>query len=200
LIQITIALVDGATMEAMSYIRASMHELSLAGLAKLLGVRPSALHRLEGAGLLVPVGVDAEGEPRYSDGAYARLRLYLDLMEAGATTGELRVAASVDDGQTTAARVAGALIGVLDPILQRLQGKIDRLRALRADLIAARESLLRCHSCHRTVAELSCRDCRAMPQPLPRVVDKLFCPTDGPPRANGAAPEMDGEVRADGEE
>jgi uncharacterized protein (DUF2249 family)/DNA-binding transcriptional MerR regulator len=157
---------------------ASLHELTLGGLAKLLGISPMVLYRLERAGLLRPDRVDADGERRYSDRQYGRLRLYLGLIEAGATMAELRTASRMHDGGPTASRVASRLIAVFDALLRRLQTRIDRLRSVRADLISAREALMRCHACHRPVAALACRTCRAMPDPLPRSVDTFFCPED----------------------
>ena len=91
---------------------------------------------------------------------------------------ELRRAAHLHDGEPNASDASKHLVELLGIVLARQQERLDRQRVLRADLISAREALLRCHACHRPVKTLACRTCAAMPLRLPRVVDELFCPED----------------------
>jgi DNA-binding transcriptional MerR regulator len=155
------------------------HLLTIGQLAELLRVRVPVVWRLVHAGLLRPVAQGPGGEPLYTDADYGRLRLFVDLVDMGATATELRALATAAEEHETAADTAAALRGLLDELLARVQDRLDRLRALRADLAQARDALHRCRHCFRTTEDLNCRGCRAMPKPLPRVVDRFFCPPAG---------------------
>ncbi len=157
----------------------SLHYLRLAELAELLDVPAAALYRLRRAGLLHRHMIGADHKGRYCDADYSRIRLYLDLLDAGSTMGELRALAQLHDNAPTAAHAALELVTAIDDLLVRVQARLERLRALRADLVASREALFRCHSCHHPVASLSCRSCAAMPARTPRVLDQVFFPTIG---------------------
>jgi DNA-binding transcriptional MerR regulator len=156
----------------------SVHLVTLGQLARLLRVAPPVVYRFERAGLLRCAGFGSDGKARYHDSVYPRLRLYLDLLEAGATMAELHAATDIHEGEATAAVASQRLVELLGVVLARQQQLIERQKSLRADLIASREALLRCGSCHRPVNRLACRTCATMPARLPRAVNELFCPED----------------------
>jgi len=151
------------------------HLMTLPELAKLLGVPAASLWRLVRSGLLTAVKNGGD-EPLYSDGEYQRLRLTLDLLDGGVGMAELRALAEARATERLASRTAKSIAAVIEDILGPLTARIERLRALRDDLIRARESLYRCRSCHKELDELSCRTCAAMNQDLPRVIDEFFMP------------------------
>lgn len=182
------------------------HLLTIGQLADLLRVPVTMLARLARAGLVLSAARDADGTALYHDREYARLRLIADLVDAGATTSELAELDAVtgvqDDGEGNekdAAATAAELGALVERILVRLQERLERLRHLRADLAATRDALMRCRHCHRTTEELGCRTCRALPKPMPRMIDRFFCPA-GDEGGGAVRVAKDGEGDGDGAE
>lgn len=154
---------------------AKFHLVTLPDLAALLRAPTSALWRLRRAGLLeAETTADDSDEPLYTDAGFPRLRLLLDLLEGGASVTDLRAMATAWDEARLGSRTSKALIGLLEGVLCRVTERIERLKALREDLIRARDALHRCRSCHRTYEALPCAGCSALPRPLPRAVEHFF--------------------------
>lgn len=154
---------------------AQPHLLTLAELATLLDVPASAVSRLVRAQFLTTVTRDP-GEPRYTDADYQRLRLIIDLIDAGVSLGDIRLLIDARETFRLGSRTSKALEASIDALLGPLTARLERLRALREDLIQTREALYRCRSCHRTFDAMSCRTCAAMPRHTPRALSELFFP------------------------
>ncbi len=150
--------------------------LRLPEMARLLGVGTAEVRRLRRTGLLAPVGEAPDGEELFAAGEYTRLRFLVDLLHAGATPAMLRELERLRKDHRVASRAARRLQEKLIELIVQVTTRVQRLTALREDLVQGREALHRCRACHRAFEDLPCGVCRAMPLSPPHALALFFLP------------------------
>lgn len=157
-----------------------MKTIPIGRLARLAGVGLLELRALARAGLLHPVRRDERGTLFYAQTEIERTRLLFDLLSAGASLQDLIALEAIRCGAVSAGDASQSLVAKVDELVIRATDRIERLRELREDLVRARETLHRCHSCTHLPDTDRCRTCLTMPANPPQTLNAFFLGDDDP--------------------
>jgi len=112
--------------------------LSVAQLAARVGVRPDTIRYYERAGLLPPTARTSGAHRRYDDDAVDRLRFIRGAQRLGLRLREIATLLSVRDTGNCPCEPAEEL---LRQRITEIDGELERLQALRADLVRMADAL-----------------------------------------------------------
>lgn len=132
----------------------------------------------EESGLVEPLDRKDGGHRLFRQGTEERLRLIMDLREAGLSLQEIKELFELK-GQSRSAKEAARRMGdAIERRAEDLQAKIAVLRRLRDDLAAMAAVLHECEPCEATRFPERCPTCDVMARPdLPRAMRLLWSTT-----------------------
>lgn len=116
-------------------------DLSSGDLARATGNTVRTIRFYEEEGLLRPAEISDGGHRRYTEDELERLRLITDLRELGLALGEIRTLLELRSGCVTAAEFAIRFQQVLAGHLEQAQRRLERMRRVKKELLAALASI-----------------------------------------------------------
>jgi len=129
----------------------------------------------EEAGVLVPTARTPGGHRLFSSAELQKLRLIVDLREAGLSLQEIRDLFALKQEVPTAAKAAAAMSEALEDRIDQMQKRIAVLRRLREEFAATIAVIDECKRCDGSAYPNECGDCDVMNQPdLPRAMRLLW--------------------------
>ncbi|MCS6797603.1 MAG: MerR family transcriptional regulator [Myxococcota bacterium] len=129
----------------------------------------------EEAGLLRPVGRSDGGHRLFERTELDRLRLILDLREAGLSLSEIRDLFGLKSGCDRPEEASRRMTAILEERIEQLQHRIARLRGLRDELVRTLGRLRECGSCEDERFPHGCKDCEVVCHTdVPRAVRLLW--------------------------
>jgi DNA-binding transcriptional MerR regulator len=133
----------------------------------------------EETGLIEPLDRKDGCQRYFRKGTEQRLRLIMDLREAGLSLQEIKDLFAIKAGSKTATEAAQTMAAALEKQAEALQEKIAILRRLRDDLAATTAVLAECEPCNEERFPERCPSCDVMTRPdLPRAMKLLWGPPD----------------------
>jgi len=129
----------------------------------------------EEAGVLCPETRSRGGHRLFGEGDLQKLKLIMDLREAGLSLNEIRSLFQLKSEHRSAEAASAALAGVLEGQIDGMQRKIAVLRRLREELAATVAIIGECTACDSETFPQNCTDCDVMNRPdLPRAMRLLW--------------------------
>ena len=153
----------------------SSRPLTTGDLARACETTVRTVRFYEEAGVLVPNGRTRGGHRLFGDAELQKLRLIMDLREAGLSLQEIRSLFELRKEISSPAEAAGAMAGVLEERVEQMQQKIAVLRRLREEFAATVAVIDECKRCEEGPFPEVCSGCDVMTRPdLPRVMRLLW--------------------------
>jgi len=146
-------------------------DLSTGDLARATGNTVRTIRFYEEEGLLRPAEVSEGGHRRYTEDDLERLRLILDLRELGLSLLEIRSILEIRTGCQTASEFATRVQQVLAGHLEQAQRRLDHLRRVKRELLAALTTIS--HELEAPGGEAQCPCAVADAAHAPRIVRVL---------------------------
>jgi len=131
--------------------------LSSSQLRTIAGCTRKAFRVYCDRGLIAPCR--RQGRRRYDGAALARLRVIVSLRALGLSLDTISALLAKKDGEQDSGPVARELIVEVNGLVQQASERLEEVRRIRNQLIAARETLIECATCDRVLDE--CRSCSA---------------------------------------
>ena len=129
----------------------------------------------EEAGVLCPQTRSDGGHRLFDRGELSKLRLIMDLREAGLSLNDIRALFDLKRDATSPEDASERMSGVLEAQIDEMQRKITVLRRLREELATTVAIIQECRSCDSTQFPKRCCDCDVMNRPdLPRAMRLLW--------------------------
>jgi len=129
----------------------------------------------EEAGLLTPEARSEGGHRMFAHAELLKLRLILDLREAGLSLNDIRALFALKSTCSTADEATGRMSRILEGQITDMQQKITKLRRLREELASTIAIIAECRSCERARFPLRCSGCEVLSRTdLPRAVKLLW--------------------------
>ena len=164
------------TSEAAEVDSSCVGELLTTGdMARRSGSTLRTVRFYEEAGLLSPDCRSDGGHRLFGARQLERLRLILDLREAGLSLGDIKTMFGFKHDCASACEASERMTGVLKRQVQELGAKIDTLTRLREDLTSMVSAIQSCAACNRESFPTGCGNCAVMRQDgLPRAMKLLW--------------------------
>jgi DNA-binding transcriptional MerR regulator len=148
--------------------------MSTGDLARQTGSTLRTVRFYEEAGLLEPAGRKEGGHRLYRPVELERLRLILDLREAGLSLGDIKTLFELKHRCPRAEQATDQMSAILNRQIDTLQQKIATLRRLREELASTVSIISECRTCASVTFPRGCEGCEVLQrEDLPRAV-KLF--------------------------
>ena len=129
----------------------------------------------EEAGVLCPEARSRGGHRLFGNGELEKLRLIMDLREAGLSLNDIRSLFELKKQHPSAEGASAAMAEVLETRIGEMQRKIAVLRRLREELAATVAIIGECQGCDCTSFPKQCQSCDVMNRPdLPRAMRLLW--------------------------
>ena len=153
----------------------SSRPLTTGDLARACETTVRTVRFYEEAGVLIPTARTQGGHRLFGQAELEKLRLIMDLREAGLSLQEIRALFKLRQERPSAAEAAVAMAGVLEERIEQMQTKIAVLRRLRGEFAATVAVIDECKRCHQSPFPEDCAECDVMTRDdLPRAVRLLW--------------------------
>lgn len=164
-----------ADLIAAEHLRAKLKEgLTTGDLARACATTVRTVRFYEEAGVLQPECRSEGGHRQFNETELAKLRLIMDLREAGLSLNGIKDLFELKRGSKDAVEASSKMAGVLEKQIDCLQHKIATLRRLRDELASTVAVIQECKSCDAEFPT-SCAGCDVMNrQDLPRAMRLLW--------------------------
>ncbi len=125
--------------------------------------------------MLIPTARTRGGHRLFGQAELQKLRLIMDLREAGLSLQEIRALFQLRQERPSAAEAAIAMADVLEDRIEQMQTKISVLRRLREEFAATVAVIDECKRCHQSPFPEDCTECDVMERTdLPRAMRLLW--------------------------
>lgn len=149
--------------------------LSTGDMARCSGSTLRTVRFYEQEGLIEPLGRSECGHRLFGPGQLDKLKLALDLREAGLAIQDIKHLFQLKSRYGNAREASAEVTALVESQIDALQEKIATLRRLREELTQAVSVISECGSCEEQRFPSVCGDCDVLERPaLPRAVKVLW--------------------------
>src|SRR5512139_72708 len=153
----------------------SDERLTTGDMARLSGSTLRTVRFYEEEGLIEPEERSDGGHRKFSERQLARLRLALDLREAGLSLGDIKDLFDLKSSCKDAVTATDQMSGILERQIEEMQQKITNLRRLREELTAMVAAIAECRECDGVGFPEKCGECDVLDRDdVPRALRILW--------------------------
>ena len=149
--------------------------LTTGDMARLTGSTLRTVRFYEEAGLLSPASRSDGGHRMFGETQLTKLRLILDLREAGLSLSDIRELFALKGTCVEAEAASDRMASILERRIDEMQQKISNLRRLRLELATTLTVVRECGNCENPGFPVRCKHCEVLNRAdLPRAVKLLW--------------------------